>query len=389
VSDVPQKILFLVGADSFLRVAITLANQATDFGYEARFVLLAKYCQKQIVSEIQQKYPIDLVDDIETIDAKLWLESNAIYLAVSGPEMDRFNKLFRKIVGAEAKARPLLVGGYVGLVYKLYYEGFVHRCNLDMYILNSASDQKVFEKLCYLYQVSPENLVVCGLPFFDRHLITRKVGKNNIGTILFAGQPDTPSPREAKELLKEVIRFCLARPEIQFIIKPRIRPKDSSHTFHKTTFHYETILNKLLEGNLQVPNLKVSYEDLGTLLDQSDGCLTISSTVAFEAYFRNLKVGILCEGGVTSSKGNFYFLNSGAVTSLRHLAVDRWPKLIDSWFTEHVEYGDNIRCFYETLTEKLCQHRLAPLPLRSYRLARGDELNMFQRILRKLPWINS
>lgn len=213
--------------------------------------------------------------------------------------------------------RPVVVTGYVGLVYENAVDGLLLRAGADVVLANSAVDAERFRAAYVAVGVDPASIVRTALPFLggtdhDPHA----AGRDRPFTLTFVTQPGVPATRAQRRYsLQQAVTHATRHPERCVIVK--LRGRVGERTTHVEPHHYES----LVPAAGLPANVEMVYGPMSPVLDRTDLCVTVSSTAALEAMHRGIPTGILTDFGIRESLGNPLFLGSGAYTS--------WPALHD------------------------------------------------------------
>ncbi len=223
--------------------------------------------------------------------------------------------------------RPLVVTGYVGVVYEGMVDGLLLRAGADLVLANSAADAERFREVYQAVGVDPDTIVASALPFLGGppHDPTA-AGRTRAFTVTFVAQPSVPVERaERRYALAQVLEHARRRPERRVIVK--LRGRVGEQTTHIERHHY----TDLLPVDDLPANVEIAYGSMSDVLDRTDLCVTVSSTAALEAIHRGIPAAVLMDFGVRESLGNHFFLHSGALTSWRELHDGAIPKTDPEW----------------------------------------------------------
>jgi hypothetical protein len=230
-------------------------------------------------------------------------------------------------VWAGRRARPVVVTGYVGLVYEKVVDGLLGRAGADVLLANSAADAERFRAILAAAGAGPESVIQTALPFLGGAPYDATVaGRDRPFTLTFATQPGVPETRaERRYALLQAIEHAHRHPERQVVVK--LRGRVGERTTHVEPHHYAS----LLPDRDRPPNLEFVYGAMGPVLDRTDLLVTVSSTAAVEAMHRGIPTGVLVDFGVREALGNQLFLGSGALTSWRALHEGARPSVDPEW----------------------------------------------------------
>lgn len=227
--------------------------------------------------------------------------------------------------------RPVVVTGYVGLVYERAVDGLLLRAGADVVLANSAVDAQRFRDVYQAMDADPDTVVQAALPFLGgRPYDPTAAGRDRAFTTTFVSQPGVPESRdERRYAMAQVLEHATRNPSRQVIVKLRGRPGE--RTTHVEPHHYATML-----ANRRLPdNVELAYGSMSDVLDRTDLCVTVSSTAAIEAMHRQIPTGILTDFGIRESLGNHVFLHSGAFVSWTALHAGAVPKTDPGWAADN------------------------------------------------------
>lgn len=257
------------------------------------------------------------------------------------------------LAAADLPRRPLVVTGYVGVVYEKVVEGLLQRAGADLVAANSAAD---FDRFAAVYAgigVDPACLVLTRLSFLSEggH---RPAGRY---TVTFAGQPSVPGPRlHRRYLIERLAEHARTHPERDVLVKLRGLPGES--VTHAEAHPYPELVRALRSS--RPANLKLAVGDMGQVLARTDLLVTVSSTAAVEAIHRGLATAVLTDFGIRESLGNAYFLGSGCLVSLDDLDAGAAPEADRRWSRRH-GVGVSVDQLPERVAQLLAAGPLPPL----------------------------
>ncbi|MCF6524453.1 DUF6716 putative glycosyltransferase [Streptomyces sp. JJ36] len=245
--------------------------------------------------------------------------------------------------------RPVLVTGYVGIVYEKLSDGLLLRHGADVVLANSRHDAKRFREVYEGVGADAGSVVECALPFLDgatpeavRAAVPGRAGAGHPGdpaaagvgaqerpfTVTFAVQPSVPAGRADRAyLLRRATEHARIHPRREVLIK--LRSKPGEHTTHIEEQPYQRLAAKL-PGGLP-PNCRLVYGHMGEVLDRTDLLVTVSSTAALESLHRSVPTAVLTDLGVREALGNHHFLGSGCFASWDELDSGHLPKADPEW----------------------------------------------------------
>jgi hypothetical protein len=228
---------------------------------------------------------------------------------------------------ADRPTRPVVVTGYVGLVYERLVDGLLSRAGADVVLANSAHDADRFRAVYAAAGIDPAAVVRTALPFLGGvpH-DPQAAGRDRPFTLTFVTQPGVPASKaERRYALRQAVEHAQRHPDRRVLVK--LRGRLGERTTHVEPYHYASLL-----AARELPaNLALVYGAMGPVLDRTDLCVTVSSTAAIEAMHRHIPTGVLVDFGVGEVLGNQLFLGSGAFTSWRALHDGAIPTTDAAW----------------------------------------------------------
>ncbi|MFJ9578639.1 DUF6716 putative glycosyltransferase [Streptomyces sp. NPDC101191] len=219
--------------------------------------------------------------------------------------------------------RPVLVTGYVGVVYEKLADGLLLRHGADVVLANSRHDAERFRAVYEGVGADPDAVVEAALPFLGGAPYAPEPGRD---TLVFAAQPSVPGTKaERSYVLRRLVEHARAHPDREVLLKLRSRPGE--HTTHLEEFPYQ----KLVRDLSVPPNFRLVYGHMGEVLDRTDLLVTVSSTAALEALHRRIPTAILTDLGVREALGNHHFIGSGLLTSFDRIDRGAVPVPDEEW----------------------------------------------------------
>ncbi len=270
--------------------------------------------QPEIVANVPDFVELDELD-----------ETDALILALPGGAVQAvLHGLARR--WPKASRRPLVISGYVGVVYEKHAEGLLLRSGSDIVLANSPSDADEFRRLLAGAGADPSVVLETVLPFLGEPDSARAHG--GPFTVTFAAQPGVPGSRSDRELvLRRLIKHARLHPEREVLLK--VRGKVGEHTTHAEHHPYQQLGGRL--GIERPDNLTIVHGNMGEVLDRTDLLVTVSSTAAVEAMHRGIPTAILTDFGLKERLGNHYFIGSGSLAGFTELDGGALPLADPVW----------------------------------------------------------
>ncbi|MGM9336656.1 DUF6716 putative glycosyltransferase [Streptomyces murinus] len=219
--------------------------------------------------------------------------------------------------------RPVVVTGYVGVVYEKLADGLLLRHGADLVLANSRHDADRFRAVYEGVGADASSVTEVALPFLGGAPYS---GEHDPYTVVFAAQPSVPDNRRDRTyLLDRLIRHARTHPEREVLLK--LRSKPGEHTTHIEELPYQ----KLVQGKDVPDNFRLVYGHMGEVLDRTDLLVTVSSTAALEALHRRVPTVVLTDLGVREALGNHHFTGSGCLASWDQLDAGHRPAPDEEW----------------------------------------------------------
>ncbi|MFD4241148.1 DUF6716 putative glycosyltransferase [Streptomyces sp. NPDC058525] len=226
----------------------------------------------------------------------------------------------------EPAGRPVLVTGYVGVVYEKLADGLLLRHGADLVLANSRHDAERFRAVYEGVGADAGAVTETALPFLGGAPYEPAGPRTH--TVVFAVQPSVPDSRADRTyLLERAAGHARLHPDREVLIKLRSRPGE--HTTHLEEQPYQRLAAKL-PGGLP-PNCRLVYGNMGEVLDGTDLLVTVSSTAALESLHRSIPTAVLTDLGIREALGNHHFLGSGCLASWDQLDAGLLPRADADW----------------------------------------------------------
>lgn len=219
--------------------------------------------------------------------------------------------------------RPVVVTGYVGVVYEKLTDGLLLRHGADLVLANSRQDADRFTAVYDGVGADSSAVTEVALPFLGGDAYT---GERDPYTVVFAVQPSVPDNRRDRDyLLDRAIQHARFHPNREVLLK--LRSKPGEHTTHIEELPYQ----KLVQGKDLPANFSLVYGHMGDVLDRTDLLVTISSTAALESLHRRIPTVVLTDLGIREGLGNHHFVGSGCLASWDQLDAGYKPVPDAEW----------------------------------------------------------
>lgn len=257
----------------------------------------------------------------------------------------------------EPATRPVLVTGYVGVVYEKLTDGLLLRHGADLVLANSPYDAARFRAVYDGVGAASDSVTETALPFLEGAPHEPGAGAR---TVVFAVQPSVPESRADRTyLLARAAAHARLHPGREVLVKLRSRPGE--HTTHLEEHPYQRLAERL-PGGLP-PNCRLVYGNMGAVLDGADLLVTVSSTAALEAMARGVPTAVLTDLGIREALGNHHFLGSGCLASWDRLDEGFLPEADPAWLARQgvTPAGEPFAAARTRLAELLAREQLPPV----------------------------
>jgi glycosyltransferase involved in cell wall biosynthesis len=320
-----KKILVFADADSRLKWAYNTALTATP-AENIHIVVVGKMPSDEQL-EVFGASKFDWFDNFDAFKATI--DVTAFTRVVCAATGSLLNRLIVHI--HSVPDRPIIICGYEGLVYEKHIEGLLWRYGADIILVNSPSDYTLFSNTLKELGLDGSCLHCAGFARLAGN--GEQVNYQDNNKIVFATQPSVPrSYQERVYLLNSLIAFAKQHPELEVIIKGRVRPGEGLGTPYHETYPYESIGSDIAKTTPPPRNIVFSYEGMDTVLRQSRALVSLSSTALLEAMAVGVPAVALNNLGVREAYGNHFFLGAGIFSSIdKLLAVDKVNMSESKW----------------------------------------------------------
>ncbi|MFI1209083.1 DUF6716 putative glycosyltransferase [Streptomyces sp. NPDC020802] len=228
--------------------------------------------------------------------------------------------------------RPVVVTGYVGVVYEKLADGLLLRHGADLVLANSRQDADRFTAVYEGVGADASSVTEVALPFlggdpYEKRDPSAKQGRGPY-TVVFAAQPSVPESRKDRTyLLNRLVQHARLHPDREVLLK--LRSKPGEHTTHIEEQPYQRLAERIPGG--PPANFRLVYGHMGEVLDRTDLLVTVSSTAALESLHRRIPTVVLTDLGVRESLGNHHFVGSGCLASWDQLDAGHGPSPDEEW----------------------------------------------------------
>ncbi|PAZ10763.1 hypothetical protein CLM62_39300 [Streptomyces sp. SA15] len=262
------------------------------------------------------------VTAVEFLRAMAEEEYDVVVVALVGGGVQAMLHGLKRVWEGREK-RPVVVTGYVGVVYEKLADGLLLRHGADLVLANSRQDAERFRAVYEGVGADSSSVTEVALPFLGG---APYAGEHDPYTVVFAAQPSVPDSRKDRTyLLERLVRHARLHPEREVLLK--LRSKPGEHTTHIEELPYQKLAQRLELP----PNFRLVYGNMGEVLDRTDLLVTISSTAALESLHRRVPTVVLTDLGVREVLGNHHFVGSGCLASWDQLDAGHRPSPDEEW----------------------------------------------------------
>jgi hypothetical protein len=335
-------------------------REAAQAGLELSGFLLrgrATPTARQLAEVGVRAHSLREVTSVEFLRAMAEEEYDVIVLALVGGGVQALLHGLARVWAGRSR-RPVVVTGYVGVVYEKLADGLLLRHGADLVLANSRQDADRFRAVYEGVGADASSVTEVALPFLGG---TAYQGERDPYTVVFAVQPSVPDSRKDRTyLLGRLVQHARRHPEREVLLKLRSRPGE--HTTHIEELPYQKLVQRLDPP----ANFRLVYGNMGEVLDRTDLLVTISSTAALESLHRRIPTVVLTDLGVREALGNHHFVGSGCLASWDQLDAGHRPVPDEEWVARQGVVADGS---YETafdaarerITKLLAATELPPL----------------------------
>lgn len=225
--------------------------------------------------------------------------------------------------------RPVVLTGYVGVVFERVVEGLLLRGGVDVLLADSRHDAELFRGVYRDVGLDPRTVVETRLPFLLPPGPRREAGRF---TLTFAAQPDAPSTRgDRAYLVDRLVQHARARPDRDVVLK--VRSLRGEHATRPEPYPYPRLLRR---RHPDPPgNLRIEAGPMAETLRRTDLLVAVSSTALAEAIHLGIPTGVLTDFGVGELLGNHYYVGSRCLVSFDDLDEGVLPVADREWASFH------------------------------------------------------
>ncbi len=271
--------------------------------------------------------------------------------------------------------RPILIAGFNGICDPMDPHPLLCRSSADLILANSPEDLSWFRAwFSDLGMDAAERLMLLGyLPEDQTRRSAERIDREKTKSrprIVFFAQPTVPETmKERLYLLRRLNQLAFQNPDWDIVVKPR-SGRYARDITHSEKYYYQDLQKSFLKK--VSANFSFSHENVDSLLEETDLCLTVGSTVAITAIRKGIPTLIISDFGIRRNYGNHHFVGSGYLGSLASISVDSFQfKSIEPWMSRHVvnssfHVAAVARRLVDLLNRQLADHTQLPVPASLY-----------------------
>jgi len=313
----------LADSDSRWKWGVQLARRlnpsAAVIGYQ--FAGSELPSQRQLIEAGIAPDAVSVVSSGELVPALASAKPDVLVVALPGGGCQAILHL---LGAAGLPDRPLVLTGYVGVVYEKVVEGLLLRAGSDIVAANSPADLEYFRSVFAGVGLPTSSLALTRLPFLG----DSGPRANGRFTVTFAGQPGVPNTKwHRRYLMDRLAEHAVRHPEREVLVKLRSLPGEQAA--HTELYPYDELFRAL--GADRPGNLKLVGGPMGRVLNRTDLLVTVSSTAAVEAIHRGIGTALLTDFGIREGLGNTYFIGSGCLAGFDDLDAGVVPIADEGW----------------------------------------------------------
>jgi hypothetical protein len=251
--------------------------------------------------------------------------------------------------------RPILVTGYVGVVYEKILEGLLLRAGSDIVLANSPADSRAFRQYLSEYGADPESIVVSPLAYLTHS--TEHTTTDHPFTVTFAAQPSVPESAQSRRyVIDRLVQHARLNPDREVILKLRGLPGE--RVTHPEPYPYSRFVAQIKD---LPPNFSMVGGPMAAVLARTDLMVTVSSTAAVEAIQAGVATAILTDFGISDQLGTPYYGSSGCLASFDDIDQGLAPIADQQWALDNGLLEMNRDAFPQKVAELLAVRPLPPL----------------------------
>ena len=293
------------------------------------------------------------VTSVEFLRAMAEEEYDVVVLALVGGGVQAMLHGLKRVWEGRSR-RPVVVTGYVGVVYEKLADGLLLRHGADLVLANSRQDAERFRAVYEGMGADASSVTEVALPFLGGAAYE---GEHDPYTVVFAVQPSVPDSRKDRTyLLNRLVQHARKHPEREVLLK--LRSKPGEHTTHIEEQPYQKLVQRLDPP----ANFRLVYGNMGEVLDRTDLLVTISSTAALESLHRRIPTVVLTDLGVREVLGNHHFVGSGCLASWDQLDAGHRPTPDEEWVARQgvAAGGGSYETAFDAARERIAKLLAAP-----------------------------
>ena len=252
-----------------------------------------------------------------------------------------------------ARTRPVVVTGYVGVVYEKLADGLLLRHGADVVLANSRQDAERFRAV-YEGVGADASAVTEVRAAVPRRGALR--GDDDPYTVVFAAQPSVPGqPRGPDVPAAAARRHARRHPEREVLLK--LRSKPGEHTTHIEELPYQKLVPAARPAGQLPPGVRAHGRGPRPHRPAGDRQLHRRAGVAAPPHPDR----VLTDLGVREALGNHHFVGSGCLASWDQLDAGHLPAPDEEWVARQGVAAGHLRTGRTPTAFDAARERIAEL----------------------------
>jgi len=340
-----KKILLLATYDSFLKTGLSIANaiNIAEIDIYIRTTAANQISKKQLESIYDGKdyfYKFFFMDEYRNIDYNKY---DIIILSAGNEFIKSFFAFFLSSSSID-REKIITISLFPGVIFG-DIDSIAARMNVDILLCNNQIDYDIAKSIQEKFNFDNE-ILLYGFPIIKEI----KKFREKRDKIYFFEQVKIPEEyTDRYYLVKKLVEYAEAHPHEVIYIKPRVRLDEK--TVHINKYPLEKILKTYASKNTVPENLFFTYDSIEECFSDMKLGLTISSTVAIEAMYYHIPMGLISDFGIRKEFANQDFLESGCLISFDEIGKKE-PNVNDAWYKSRISFPSNRNNILNSSIEK-------------------------------------
>ncbi len=326
-----RRILLYSTYDSFINTGLNLCLE--NFNKHPEHIYIHRKQFNQVSKRQTKNKPYEFINIRKFFFSREIENFDIIILSFGIKEHVHFNH--QLTLYGQSLAIPLLISCMPGTGFNRP-ENYLCRLYTDVLLLNCRQDYDEFIEDSKKYHFNSSSGFLYGLPQVKTDYLGRYTQQKPPLSIVFFDQLTVPNNvDEKREIVNSLIQYAIRFPDRKVYIKSRMT--QSERTFHKHNLNILYILDKYYPHD-KPSNLLLTDVDIPDLVEFTDICVTVSSTVAIEYLAYGKQAVLISDFGIKKELLNNFFSGSEIFASFKQLSHDKIPTVNKSWFEGYVSF---------------------------------------------------